>query len=416
MNIVKKNLLTSSIAFYVIQLLNILSPLLVLPFLSRSLSVDGFGKVMLFNSLCGIVYIINDFGFGLSATHSISKNREDKLALNRIVSSIFILKIPLFILSSLGVIVYLKYYSNITYDNTAILCLLGVSLFQSLQPLWLFQGLEIMKKVIALFVIPKIGYIFYILYFIHDDSDLNKIYFSLFFCMLLNFIFLYFSMKKIEISFTIPENYTLRYIFKDSSTFFLSRAAVSIYTSVSSIIIGNYSGLIQLALYSCAEKIYQGLQSITGPISQAIFPYLSFNKDHKLIIRLTICTLPILLLISAIIFIFSKDIITIIFGLKYVDSYEILNIFSITMIINYIGVNFGYPAFAAINNVRFVNLTVIIGAFFQILLLLILISNNKISAINIAYSVLITESIVASIRVYFFLRKSNSKKINNSTY
>ncbi|CRL66317.1 oligosaccharide flippase family protein [Proteus vulgaris] len=402
MNIAVKNLLTSSIAFYIVQLLNILSPLLVLPFLSRNLSIDGFGKIMLFNSLCGIAYIINDFGFGLSATHSISTNRNNNTILNNIISSIFILKIPLFILSSISLILYLNYFSNIQYDLFAILCLLGVSLFQSLQPLWVFQGLEIMKKIIIFFVIPKIGYIFYVLLFINDDSDLNKIYFSLFICMFLNFIFLYFSMKKIGIKLILPSLLVLISTFKDSSSFFLSRAAVSIYTTVSSIIIGNYAGLTQLALYSCAEKIYQGLQSITGPISQAIFPYLSFNKNRALIINLTLYTLPILGLISIFTFIFSEDIISIIFGSKYIDSAFILRMFSIIMIINYIGVNFGYPAFATIDRIKIVNITVITGALIQTLLLIILLINEEISAINIAYSVLFTELSVAIIRVFTF--------------
>lgn len=407
MNIAVKNLLTSSIAFYIIQLLNILSPLLVLPFLSRNLSIDGFGKIMLFNSLCGIVYIINDFGFGLSATHSISTNRKNSAILNSIISSIFILKIPLFILSSVSLIIYLNYFSNIQYNYFAILCLLGVSLFQSLQPLWVFQGLEMMKKVITFFVIPKIGYIIYVLYFVNNDSDLNKIYFALFFCMLLNFIFLYFSMKKIGIKLVIPSVSNLFSTFKDSSSFFLSRAAVSIYTTVSSIIIGNYSGLAQLALYSCAEKIYQGLQAITGPISQAIFPYLSFNKNRTLIINLTLYTLPLLILISVFTFIFSEEIITIIFGSKYIESSSILNIFSIIMIINYIGVNFGYPAFATIDRIKIVNITVIAGALIQALLLITLLINKEVSAINIAYSVLLTECIVAIIRVFTFFKISS---------
>ncbi|MFB9998018.1 oligosaccharide flippase family protein [Providencia rustigianii] len=74
---------------------------------------------------------------------------------------------------------------------------------------------------------------------------------------------------------------------KSSYTYFLSRASVVIYTSASTFIVGSYSGLNQAALFSSAEKLYQAGQSITSPVSQAIFPHIARTGEKIYYINLS---------------------------------------------------------------------------------------------------------------------------------
>ncbi|WP_409339321.1 oligosaccharide flippase family protein, partial [Providencia rustigianii] len=69
MNRIYKNILSLTL----IQLFNYISPLLVLPYLSRTLSIDGFGLLMLSMSMISICLVISDFGFNLSSTYWIAK-------------------------------------------------------------------------------------------------------------------------------------------------------------------------------------------------------------------------------------------------------------------------------------------------------------------------------------------------------
>ena len=71
------SLARNSMALFTLQFVSMVAPLIVLPYLSRVLGLDGFGLVMLALSACAIGLIITDFGFNLSATYKISQKRED---------------------------------------------------------------------------------------------------------------------------------------------------------------------------------------------------------------------------------------------------------------------------------------------------------------------------------------------------
>jgi PST family polysaccharide transporter len=402
-----KNLINSSIIFYIIQLFNLIAPLLVLPYLSRTLEPEIFGKVALFTSFCGLAYIINDFGFSLSATFEIAKNKENRYNVNKILSCVYYVKFPLFILSSTGfvLLIYTGYSSE--YNSLNILCLIGILFFQSYQPIWLFQGLEKMKKIIISIAIPKIIYIVLIITFIKGDKDIDYIFLSLFITIMISSLLINFKMKSHGYCLIKVPVKEIKESFYNSLGFFISRACLSVYTSISSIIIGNYSGLIQLALYSCAEKIYQALQNITAPISQAIYPYLARTNDKSILLKTIGITTGFLIIICLILISFSSELITAIFGRDYINASNILKIFFLTSIINHVNNNFGYPAFATINKIKIVNYTVILGAAIQLFLLAIFIINKSVNAYNISMAILITETIVMLSRIFTFYAISN---------
>ncbi|EEY5800625.1 O100 family O-antigen flippase, partial [Escherichia coli] len=84
------------------------------------------------------------------------------------------------------------------------------------------------------------------------------------------------------------------------------------------------------------------------------------------------------------------------------ESIPILKIFLICLIINFIGVSYGYPAFAIINRIDVANKTVYMGGLFQISSLLYLYVNDIISANSVAISVLMTETFVMCLRILFY--------------
>lgn len=82
----------NTISLFILQLTNVIAPLIVLPYLSRVLGINGFGLVMLAFSASSIGLVVTDFGFNLSATYSISKNRDKIDYISELIGSIFIIK------------------------------------------------------------------------------------------------------------------------------------------------------------------------------------------------------------------------------------------------------------------------------------------------------------------------------------
>lgn len=82
------------------------------------------------------------------------------------------------------------------------------------------------------------------------------------------------------------------------------------------------------------------------------------------------------------------------------------------LVINFVGVSFGYPAFSIINRVDVANKSVYAGAVIQLFLLGYLYSIDNITPLTVVYSVLMTETCVMGLRIYFFF----GYQIKNKNY
>src|ERR1022692_135388 len=67
------------------QIANYLIPLITLPYMTRALGVEAFGKVVFVQALMALFVMLTEYGFSWSATQQIAANRND----HQIISSIF---------------------------------------------------------------------------------------------------------------------------------------------------------------------------------------------------------------------------------------------------------------------------------------------------------------------------------------
>ncbi|EFB70739.1 hypothetical protein PROVRUST_08220 [Providencia rustigianii DSM 4541] len=292
--------------------------------------------------------------------------------------------------------------------ETYLLTLSLIIIFQSFQPTWFFQGIERMFNITIFMALSKLSYVLLVFSFVKKNDDID----TTLYCLLVsNFIGAIFSIVSIYLnkySIKLPSLYDIINILKSSYTYFLSRASVVIYTSASTFIVGSYSGLNQAALFSSAEKLYQAGQSITSPVSQAIFPHIARTGEKNILYKfIAIVLFPLTILCLFCLF-FSKDIITIFYGKEYIDAYQVLNIFIICTLVNFLGVNFGYPAFATLNRLDIPNKTTGLGCLFQLISLITLYQLENITAYSVACSILITETLVMLTRIFFFLKLKNN--------
>ena len=155
-------------------------------------------------------------------------------------------------------------------------------------------------------------------------------------------------------------------------------------------------------MYGASEKLYQASQSVTSPIAQALFPYMAKNKDSKLLMKVIAFTgIPLTFGCITVGF-FANDILALIFGDEFRQSAHILQIFLVITVVNFVSVNYGYPAFAGIGKVHIANYTVMLGALFQIICLLLLFITDSFSGLLVVSSVLFTELIIMLSRIIIY--------------
>ncbi|EOV8628946.1 oligosaccharide flippase family protein [Proteus mirabilis] len=402
------------ISLTILQFVSYLSPLIVLPYLSRILTIVEFGFIMISFSLISLSMIITDYGFGIFSPFWIAKNRNNIKRTSLHIGSVFYIKTILVLICSILLFLYINLANSIPVQNKTYyyFLLLTSILVQTFQPTWFFQGIEKMFNITIIMSISKLSYVILIYAFIKENNNVNDIILcfliSNIIASFIGILFIYKNGYKI----LFPSSKSTYKLFKSSSRFFISRIAVSIYTTASTVIVGTYAGLQQSAFYSSAEKLYQAGQSLSSPISQALFPYLSRTGDKKTLYKFISFLLVPIVTIAIIASFFTNEIMTIFYGQNLSNADNILNIFIICSVINFLGVNFGYPAFSTINRLDIPNKTVILGSGIQLISLIYLYYNENITAFSVAISVLITESIVMTLRliIYFRLLKNENYK------
>lgn len=398
-----KTLTKNIFSLVLVQFSNYIAPLLVLPYLSRVLGLDGFGIVAMAMSLCAIALIFTDYGFNLSAPYWLAKNKKNKEEVACYLGAVFVVKLSIFLIVAVVVLVFMNVTKIMPKQFVLQLGILISILFATLQPSWFFLGIEKMKNVTIFMVTAKLSYVLLVFLFVKEASHVSLV--------LVCFALSNFLASAIGILYIYKENYWIAVpkiplvfaVLKDGVIFFISRLAVGIYTSASTFIIGAFTGVNSAALYSSAEKLYQAGQSAMSPVSQALFPYLTRTGDRKVLFKLVgLLFIPLCVGVAFCIY-HSAFIVTTIFGQDFVAATKLLQIFLITLLVTFISVNFGYPAFASIGRVDIANKSVIMAAAIQIISIITLYIIDGITAVNICLSVLFVEVVVMIIRVGIFL-------------
>lgn len=410
----KNRVFENFISLGALQIFSYVIPLITLPYLSRVLGVEKFGLVFFAMAFVEYFRVLTDYGFNLSATREIAVNRHNQNNLSNIFNSVTVVKFLLLIIS-FGILLLSLAFIPKLHDEWLVFMLSFLMVVgNAIYPVWFFQGMEHMKYITFLNILAKTLFLILIFIFVKNSSDyvlvplLNALGFIV--SGLIGFVF---AVKKFNIKLYIPSWKNIMKQFKYSSDFFLSRAAVTLFTNTNTFFIGLISSNTMVAYFVAAEKIYTAIKNLAQPIEKALYPFIAKNKDIQFFKKIYIPILVFNIGMCLFIFIFAKPIITIFYGLDLVEAYKILRIFCLSIFITWNTIVLAYPLLGAMGYTKEVNRSVIIASFVHILGLVLLYTTNILNVYSIAYLVWISEgfilsSIIYYIRKYKILRRENA--------
>ncbi|HIH5505105.1 TPA: oligosaccharide flippase family protein, partial [Proteus mirabilis] len=159
------------ISLTILQFVSYLSPLIVLPYLSRILTIVEFGFIMISFSLISLSMIITDYGFGIFSPFWIAKNRNNIKRTSLHIGSVFYIKTILVLICSILLFLYINLANSIPVQNKTYyyFLLLTSILVQTFQPTWFFQGIEKMFNITIIMSISKLSYVILIYAFIKEN-------------------------------------------------------------------------------------------------------------------------------------------------------------------------------------------------------------------------------------------------------
>lgn len=265
----------------VLNILNIILPLLVYPYIIQRVGLDNYGKIVFAQSVYNFVVIFVNFGLNIFSLREISFYRNDIEKLSKIVSAVYSIKILLFIIGEI-ILLLLVYIIPVFYENKILIILTSfVAIGEVLFPVWYFQGIEKMKYITLISSCSKIVSFSLIFFVVRSESDI-VLY------PLLNFLGAIVS-GILSIKILSDEGVRLKRIsflymlkiLKCSFPFFLSRFSAILVSQLNSILLGVTIGMREVAIYDIVKKITDVLRMPLSILYDSFFPKLVTRKDKK---------------------------------------------------------------------------------------------------------------------------------------
>lgn len=264
-----KNKITKNYIYNLIyQILLVISPLITMPFLSRSLGVVGIGEYSYAYSIVSYFVIFATFGFDVYGRREISFYIDDKSKLAQKFWSIQIIKTIFTLFTIIVYLIFCKFNSNETILLLLIFHLLNVPLNIG----WFYQGIEEFKKITIRGFFLKLIDLLFVILFIHKPEDLYLYTLGSSMIAFITFAVLWFDLGK-YVSKSKIDFSQIKYDLKNGSIFFLPAIATSIYTLLDKTMLGNITGsFIENGYYEQAQKINIVLLKVVLALGVVLLP------------------------------------------------------------------------------------------------------------------------------------------------
>lgn len=401
-------------ALLLIQVANALLPLILAPHLTRVLGKDGYGIFAIGIALIQTATIFTDYGFGLSAVYAIARIKQNNGRVRRIAGAVYANKIGICIVVTAVLLLY-PLLQNTHVDHRNYFWLLTLSVIgMTLQPTWLFQGIERMGLITIYVVASRVSFLAFTLLLVDGPEDLE-------FVALLNGVT---HLISAAVALVLLHRAGLwpiwpgpRYMIltlRSSTSYFWSRLAVVSYGAGAILFLGTFSSPAQVALYSVAEQFYRGSLALSAPITQAFYPHMARYRDIALFKKML--KLALSLTAAGMLFgmLSGRWLIELIFGPDYQQSYSIFLVFLLALGAALPSTLLGYPLLGAMGNAAAANRSVLFAGAIQIAAFFLLWSYGFTSALAVVTTVLIAEVSALAWRIKSatpYLKVSSSKRI-----
>lgn len=268
MNAPKKNFIYNIIY----QVLILIIPLILSPYLSRVIYADGIGIYSYTYSIIHYFMLLTMLGVNNYGNRSIAKVRDNKDKLSKVFWSIYLLQL---IMGIIMIILYIGFV--LVFNNHYKIVALIQSLFivsAMLDINWFFFGMEEFKKTITRNTFVKIGNALLVFLLVKSSDDVWIYTLIMAGMTCLSQIILWSFLKKYVKFEKITWNDIKKHI-KPNLILFIPVIAVSLYKIMDKIMLGAMSSVSEVGFYENAEKIINIPLTLITALGTVMLPRIS---------------------------------------------------------------------------------------------------------------------------------------------
>ncbi|MFS2224594.1 flippase [Pantoea sp. B65] len=321
------------LSLFSIQGMNYVLPLLTLPYLVRVLGPLGYGHLSFSLAIIQYFLLLTQYGFNFSATKRIAESNGNKNDISIIFFNVIYTKVFLCV-AGFVILLLTSLVSGQLHDIQIVLIAAYIMVIGDvIFPVWLFQGQEKMGRIALSNIVAKFMTVPLIFIFVKTSNDIALAAFISGLTNLFSGLIGLYSVYKMGlIHWRKPNLNGIKHELSESWHYFLSSAAISLYTATTVVLLGFICGPVVVGYFTAADKIRQAVQGLINPVSQALYPRISalmknnsvraYTFLRKLLVIQGIGTLAV----SVVLFVFSADIIHLLYGHQFQQSITVLSV------------------------------------------------------------------------------------------
>ena len=272
--LLRNDLVHNAAALYGVQISRKLIPLLIVPYLARTLGPAGWGMMAFSQSLGEFVVLLIEFGFNLSATRVIARHRESKSKCSEVIAGVLGAQM-LLAMGGVSAAIFVSRFIPLLRDHPKLLAAaLFYAVAQGLLPLWFFQGLEKLRLAAGLEIAGKLLAMGAILWFVRTPQDGWVALFIQGLAPALSTV-CGLAMTFRVIPFQRPTFPLVREAIRLGWQMFVFRSGESLYGVGNAFVLGLFAPAVLVGYFASAEKISRAMFGLLNPIREALYPRIS---------------------------------------------------------------------------------------------------------------------------------------------
>ncbi|MDF2431626.1 MAG: hypothetical protein JWP44_1257 [Mucilaginibacter sp.] len=337
----QKRLIANFFSLSLLQVANSLIPIITFPVIARIIGPEKFGALNFAGAVVTYFTLLINYGFDLSSSRSIAKNKENVVERNRVFSEVLFAKLLLLAFSTVLFTVLLMYVPQFSSQKKLLIFTYLVSVSSVITSNWFYQGMQDLYVVAIFNFIAKSLFTLSIFIVIRKEDDyiLQPLIGSISAILVAASSFTW-AIKKYGIAIKVVSIDRVLGLLWDERTIFFSGVVINLYTTTNIIILAIAQTAKDVAYFSAASKmiiISQTLISI--PLSQSLFPFIgerfgqSRTNGIDRVKRITPFITAFTFIAGVAIWMASPLIIYIFFGSAFTEAITVLRILSFVPLI-----------------------------------------------------------------------------------
>ena len=259
-----------------VQVVNLLLPLVTLPYLTRVLGADSLGRLVIAQVVLQYFVMFSDWSFSWTTTRELAIARSDPVKVSQISSATWLAQWTLVAVSLVILLSIVCWVPALRADYLLYAFGVGLLVGNALLPIWLFNGLEYMRQLAAFQLMAKAIAVPLIFAWVNSPGDGPYVMAITGAANIIaGLIGLMWLKGSAGYKFSGGNIADVGAALSRGRSLFLSRIWTSLYSMSPTVVLGVVAGSEAAAYYSLADKFRLGAQWVASPLTQALFPRIS---------------------------------------------------------------------------------------------------------------------------------------------